>query len=351
MTTIDLRMPTEEECFLCRKTLGGDRSVEHVYPKWFLRSHKLWDGVVDLPNGTTITYSQFRIPCCVSCNGGRLSGLESAVKNAFDGGVTALRALSRNTLFQWSCKIGYGTLLRMTSLDGDRRRPEFGRMIPRAWLANHRALRLLLETISREAVFIDESGYSLFVFEAHRNVDPKTPDFDFFVGCSQIVNSSFTRHSLIVSIVHNGVGMFCVPLDGGACEAVLGPLFSKFRSIPLYRSQYLELLTRLQALETIRRGDMTYSLIDSGEKHLIFPISPAGPVFGEWDHDFYLKMLRYNWEFSRIAASWAPGRWITSLCWPDGAPIIMSAAGQPTNSAEHWPIRDGVLGPIHSLRR
>ena len=90
MAAIDLRMPRDDECFLCCKQFNGDRNVEHVYPKWFCRSHKLWDAVFDLPNGTTLTYGQFRIPCCVGCNSGRLSGLESAVKKAFEGGVATL---------------------------------------------------------------------------------------------------------------------------------------------------------------------------------------------------------------------------------------------------------------------
>src|SRR6266404_7490234 len=102
---IDLRLPDENECFLCGKKLTDDRSDEHVYPQWFLRSHNLWNGEVDLLNGTRIKVNQVLIPCCAACNNGPLSRLEDAVKKAFDGGISAVREFPRDSLFQWCCKI------------------------------------------------------------------------------------------------------------------------------------------------------------------------------------------------------------------------------------------------------
>ena len=231
----------------------------------------------------------------------------------------------------------------MTSLDGDRRRPEVGKILHPGWLENYRALRLLLQTINQDAIFMDDRGFSIFIFEAHRSNDPATPHFDFYIACPQIVSESFDWHSFVVSVVHNGVGFFCVPLDGGASEMMLGPLFARFHSIPLHRTQYLELLTRVQILEALRFNFMTYSLVERDGKHLIFPVSPPGPIYAEWNQDGYMTMLKYYWDSSRIAAPWAPGRLITSLCWPDGNPIVMDAAGRPMNAAGHWPMTGGSM--------
>jgi hypothetical protein len=56
-------------CFICGA--GPDSKPlndEHVIPLWVLRKFNLFDRTIDLPNGTTVKYGQYKVPCCVDCN-------------------------------------------------------------------------------------------------------------------------------------------------------------------------------------------------------------------------------------------------------------------------------------------
>ena len=41
---------------------------EHVIPKWILRRFNLYNRSINLPNGTSIRYDQYTVPCCADCN-------------------------------------------------------------------------------------------------------------------------------------------------------------------------------------------------------------------------------------------------------------------------------------------
>jgi hypothetical protein len=56
-------------CFVCG--ISPERAEfnnEHVLPEWILRKYGLFSRSLELPNGTTIRYDQYMVPCCCECN-------------------------------------------------------------------------------------------------------------------------------------------------------------------------------------------------------------------------------------------------------------------------------------------
>jgi len=56
-------------CFICGAEPGSKPfNDEHVIPEWVLRKFGLFDRAIGLPNGTTVKYGQYKVPCCAECN-------------------------------------------------------------------------------------------------------------------------------------------------------------------------------------------------------------------------------------------------------------------------------------------
>jgi len=104
-----------DHCFLCGTDIpegSPARTREHVFPKWLLHAMDLWDGSVTQINGRLLRYRQLTVPCCVTCNGTDMSGVESRVRAAFGGGLEAFRELDHRDLLLWLGKIYYGLVYR-----------------------------------------------------------------------------------------------------------------------------------------------------------------------------------------------------------------------------------------------
>lgn len=58
-----------DSCFICgAKPESKPFNDEHVIPDWILRKYELYNKQITIPNGQSIPYSQYKVPCCVDCN-------------------------------------------------------------------------------------------------------------------------------------------------------------------------------------------------------------------------------------------------------------------------------------------
>lgn len=56
-------------CFICgTKPSEKQFNDEHVLPAWILSRYNLFAKTITLPNGTTIRYDRYTVPCCIDCN-------------------------------------------------------------------------------------------------------------------------------------------------------------------------------------------------------------------------------------------------------------------------------------------
>jgi len=117
-------------CFICGASPSEKNfNSEHVIPDWILRKYKLHDKSIYLPNMTTVKYGQYKIPCCVECNGLLSKEFEEPISKIIEGGYDSVSEYLKTEgpwlIFQWLSLIFFKTHLKTTSfrLFRDKRKP------------------------------------------------------------------------------------------------------------------------------------------------------------------------------------------------------------------------------------
>ena len=104
-------------CFIC----GRDRSIidfneEHVLPDWVISRYGLIGKAINLPNGTTLRYDQYKVPCCVECNFRMGREIEAPIARLVEGEFDVLahhiRRHGHLLLFLWIALIFLKTHLK-----------------------------------------------------------------------------------------------------------------------------------------------------------------------------------------------------------------------------------------------
>ena len=166
-TVFDRMNLSDDACFLCGTSILGDKTREHVFPRWLQNRHGLWDQEITLLNGTSIRYAQLTIPCCASCNNVHLSVMENRVRTAVEGGYVNAASLSPLTMYQWMAKIFYGILRKELTLSLDRRDADAGTIVPEELLQNFSTLHLFLQSIRQPFLFPDGQPFSVLTVNLH----------------------------------------------------------------------------------------------------------------------------------------------------------------------------------------
>ncbi|WP_392966889.1 hypothetical protein [Streptomyces sp. LN245] len=223
-------------CFLCGCFLGAEnRSLEHVFPKWLLDRYGIRKTKVRLLNGSEITYDKLLIPCCKQCNNEHLSQIEDEVASAFKSGITAVRRLSKNTLFVWVGKIYYGLMFRELSLKSDIRDPGSVNIMDPEFLSQFSSHHLLLQYARGLVTW--RSGHSpasFLFFNCEESANARF-NFDYF----DVVNLPF------IALRIGGVGVICCLQDWGRLEKYEGDeLLVRALSAELHPQQFREVAAR-----------------------------------------------------------------------------------------------------------
>jgi hypothetical protein len=95
-----------DRCFMC----GASRDEkpfndEHIVPDWVLRKFDLHRQHVTLPNGVSVPYARYLVPCCVECNGRLGKEVEEPISELLKGSyakvVEFVHAKGPWPLFAW----------------------------------------------------------------------------------------------------------------------------------------------------------------------------------------------------------------------------------------------------------
>src|ERR1700704_1590776 len=117
------RIYSGKRCFYCGRPLRGNRTREHVFPRWLQERFGLANQHLTLLNGTLIPYRQLTVPCCQTCNNVHLSKLEKRVQTLlFDSSIAAARRDLKD-IYIWASKILLGILYAERLLPLNRRYP------------------------------------------------------------------------------------------------------------------------------------------------------------------------------------------------------------------------------------
>lgn len=96
-----------DSCLFCGQSFDAvERTLEDVFPKWLQAEYDLAREKLVLLNGTSVTYSQLRVPACSPCNNVHASQLEQRIKE---------NRASDQDMYVWLLKLQLGTMHWETS--------------------------------------------------------------------------------------------------------------------------------------------------------------------------------------------------------------------------------------------
>jgi len=267
-------------CFLCGSQLSDDKkTVEHIFPKWLLKKHNLWNQTLSLPNKSLIKYRQLVIPCCTACNNEYLSGIENKVKSAFANGIGEVRGLEPTVLYQWFSKIFYGLMFKNLSLKASQHVNNDEKILNSDFLINHRFLFDCMQSI-RLPICLDKNHSSLFIFEVHKDLYSKTVgDFFYFDDLN---------YSTIILQSEN-IGIVCCIGEHKAIEHKLEKYLDPFFSIILHPFQFRQLMADIYYNRRLLRTG-TSGLFTDNE---IITLTPLSDLYDEYSQFEYAKCLYF----------------------------------------------------------
>lgn len=163
-----------KQCFMCREPIGKkQQSVEDVFPKWLMNKYKLWDTKLVIPNGSTMPYRMFRVPCCKKCNNERMSSLENKIKRAVELGYDEFIKLDKNLIAWWIAKIYYAKVLKELTIRMDLKNPDSRTIISEKPFIDHYGnIHMLMNELLIGTTFEGDPLYELYVY--------KTDDYPVF---------------------------------------------------------------------------------------------------------------------------------------------------------------------------
>ena len=275
-------------CFICgARPETVPFNDEHILPDWILRRYALHDRVITLPNGTTIRYGHFRIPCCAACNHKMGEELEAPIRELFDRGYDAvaehLKAEGPWRLFCWMCLIFLKTHLKDNALrfHKDRRKGEERIGELHAWTDLHHIHCMARAFYTRCQLKVEALG-SLLVLPA--KILPYGESFDY---CDLSV-----AQTMLLRI--DGTALIAVFDDSQACASAALDELRKVTG-PLSPLQLREIAVRLAAnnIHLAERPLFRSDIDVFNEEYSIVGQRPDQIRFVEWDNELVGKMMTH----------------------------------------------------------
>ena len=258
-------------CFLC----GGLPSTgdgEHVIARWLQRAYDLYDESLTLLNGTLIRYRQLTVPCCVDCNTGYLSGLETRVQAIISKGEVSTPD-EASEIGRWMAKILVGILVKETGLFLDRSTPALGKIAPADVLEDFRHCHLVLQSGRKRMRFEGLHGPHPFSFYWYR-VSGEEGGFD--------LSTNLVGQSIAMRV--GRLGMAFVNDGGLQMEAgVKGPF--GLNGATVSPTQFSELAARIHYKGALRNATHFYINAESPEELSMAQVSvrPFSGLLPSWE--------------------------------------------------------------------
>jgi hypothetical protein len=278
------KVVSESSCFLCGSQ--EDISKEHVFPKWLLNKHDLWNQKLTLLNGTLIPYRSLTIPCCASCNTIYLSKIENQISAAITEGYCACSCLDPLLIFQWMAKIYYGIIRKEVTLQLDRSSEKSPPIFPKEWFDDLHMLHVFMQSIRRPLRFSFESPFSVLVANLHN------------LGQGKNYNFRDAISHPIASFRSGEVGFIVAFEDAGINQDSYGKYINDVNGRKLHPIQFDELYTKVCYQSSLVNRTLKYVTgIPEDETQpisiVMMPIGglSASPVLDEWDQEVYAVAL------------------------------------------------------------
>ncbi|WP_141245909.1 hypothetical protein [Mesorhizobium sp. WSM3862] len=319
---------SRRQCFACGGPPSSGRG-EHVVPQWLQRQFKLANQRLTLINQSLIQYRHLTVPCCVDCNTGFLSRIESAVQPIFRHG--ALQSITEKMVVgRWLAKILIGLLVKETSLLFDRARPESGPIVSSEFIEELHHCHFLMQSARKPTVFRCLHGDLPFSLYHFKIADGGEDCFD--------LSTNIFGQSVAVMAGQLGV---CFVSDGGLQMEVgpLGPF--NLAGSTVSRTQFRELAARVHYKAALRDATHFYLTAESPEALQVdqvrvapysrgfLPGTEEVRIFRDWNDEEFSYALANALRTTRSALlDEATGRCGTTLFDKEGNLAVVSFQGR-----------------------
>jgi hypothetical protein len=316
---------SRRQCFACGGPPSSGRG-EHVVPQWLQKQFKLANERLTLLNQSLIQYRHLTVPCCVNCNTGFLSRIESLVQPIFARGTVRSNA-EKMVVGRWLAKILIGLLVKETSLVFDRAKPDSGPIVSSEFIDELHHCHFLMQSARKPTVFRCLHGELPFSLYHYQIADGGEDCFD--------LSTNILGQSVAIMAGHLGV---CFVSDGGLQMEVgpQGPFALAGSTVS--RTQFSELSARVHYRATLRDATHFYLTAESPNELQVdqvrvtpysrgfLPGTQEVRIFREWDHEKFSYALAHILDIERSALfDEATGRCGTTLVDEQGNLIIGSA--------------------------
>lgn len=270
-------------CFLCGRRLAEDRTDEDVIPRWVQREFGLGRAHLKLLNGTSIPYSQLKIPCCGPCNNEYLSRLENMVYRAWSDGYEAFSRLDRASLHVWLSKILIGLLVRETMLAFDRAEPGSRAIVPAPELERKFVLHALLQSV-RLKMKVGFQPWSIFIFPT-RTCEIPQEAFDLTDDADRLV--------ICIRLGH--IGVVAQLLDNGLSQQGLQGIHALAEGKKLHPTQLREFYAQVVYHSVLLRRTLKYIVLEGSNQIEVVAMPEMGyslePLFAEPSAEDFVDVL------------------------------------------------------------
>lgn len=180
---LEIQDNLEARCFMCREILTNEnKTVEHIYPKWLQKHCGLWDQKITLPNGSTMPYRQYTVPCCKDCNGTVMADFENQIRSTILQGYNSFKGLNEEIIAWWLYKLYYAKLVKQLSLKNDIKNPESSMMLSAEDLQKYDAIYYYMCQLLKGVKFKTPKPYEIYVYKT-----VPEPAFDYIDDISRNV--------------------------------------------------------------------------------------------------------------------------------------------------------------------
>lgn len=221
-------------CFICNAAPGTVTfNDEHVISDWIIRRYGLKDEEIELPGGTALSYTKYKVPCCKPCNDLMSKTFETPLSLLMARGIAAVRDHMRTSdglqqIYSWLSLILLKTHLkdRFYRINPDRRVESAQISALTDWGEMHH-IHCLARAFYSGAKIEPRAYGTLLVFEAATE-DPDFGDYDYldyFPGMAMMLRlgdvvffAVFNDSGMVGTLLSNTLAALREPLRPVMCR-------------------------------------------------------------------------------------------------------------------------------------
>lgn len=275
----------EETCFL--SGFPANKSVQ-ILPNWLLEMAGLTgEEQIKLLDEAIHTYKSLNFPINTEAVEKELSMLEDMVSKAFSEGYSGVKALPKDSLFQWIGKFLFGLIyIEMNKGIKQKVLSPDGMNMGQSLMHKYGNLHAMVQSVCRPIIFENFKPYSILIVELEDNETP-------FSFRDEINTMTF-------SLKFKNFGIIACLQDNGVNEKYHDEVLKQVNNVKLSGPQFEELCARFYYSAYLFNRLPEYNIMLVNEEVFIEAMPLKGmlnkPIFDQWQHKTYAQVLENFWK-------------------------------------------------------